>query len=62
MVGTTSDSSENELPELDIGDGKAPKKDEIILEVDVDDVEEEGNEEEERVSNDNMESNVAIEC
>ena len=59
---TTQDSAEIDLTELYIGEAEAPEKDEIIVEVEVDNVEEEGNKEEETVSNDDMEYNVTVEC
>jgi len=62
MEDTTQDSPEIDWSELDIGAGEAPEKDEIIAEVEVDNVEEEGNEEEETVSNDATEYNVTVEC
>lgn len=50
------------MTELAIGEREAPEKDEIIVEVEVDNLEEEGNEEEQRVSIDDMEYNVTVEC
>jgi len=59
---TTQDSPKIDLTELYIGEGEAPEKDEIIVEVEVDNVEEDGNEEEQTVSNDDMEYNVTVDC
>jgi hypothetical protein len=50
------------VPKLDVGEGEALVKDVILLEVDVENVVEEGNKEEERVSNDDMEYNATVEC
>jgi len=50
------------LTELDIGEGEAHEKDEPIVEVAVDNVEEEGHEEEVTVSNEDKEYNVTVEC
>jgi hypothetical protein len=57
---TTQDSPEIDLNKLYIREGVSPEKDGIIVEVQVDNVEEEGNEEEETVSNDDMEYNVTV--
>jgi len=59
---TTEDSLGIDLTELDIGDGDAHEKDELIEEVEVDNVEEEGHEEEVTVSNEDNEYNVTVEC
>jgi len=59
---TIQESPEIDLTELYMGERVAPGNDEIIIEVEVDNVEEEGNEEEETVSNDDMEYNVTVEC
>ena len=50
------------MTELDIWEREAPEKDEIIVEVEVDNLEEEGNEEKQRVSINIMEYNVTVEC
>jgi len=62
MEDTTQDSPEIDLTDLFIREGEAPENDEIIVEVEVDNVEEVGNEEEETFSNDDMEYNVTVEC
>jgi hypothetical protein len=59
---STQDRLEIDLTELYIGEGEPPEKDEMMVEVEVDNLEEEGNEEEETVSNDDMEYNVTVEC
>ena len=48
------------MTELDIGEREPPEKDEIIVEVEVDNLEEEGNEEEEPVSSQDMEHTVIV--
>jgi hypothetical protein len=47
---------------LAIGVGAAPEQDRIIVEVEVDDVKEEGNEGEVRVANADMKGSVTVEC
>jgi len=61
MEDTTQDRPENDPSELDIGEGEAHEKDEIIVELEVCNVQEEGNGEEERVSNEDMKYNVTVE-
>jgi len=50
------------LNELDIGEREAPGKDDITVEVEVDNLEDEGNEAVQRVSIDHMEYNATVEC
>jgi len=59
---TTQQSPGIDRTELDIKEGEAHEKDEIIVEVEVDNVEEEGHKEEVTVSNEDMEYNVTVEC
>jgi hypothetical protein len=60
-VDTTHDSTYTCLAKLDIGEGAVPMKDEIIVEVEVDNVKEEGIEKEEKLSNNDLEYNVTVE-
>jgi len=62
MEKTTQDSLETDSIKLDIGEGDTPEKNKIIIEVEVDNVEAQGNEDEERVSNEDIQYNVTIEC
>jgi len=62
MEDIIQDCPENDLTELDIGEREAPMKDEIIAEVEVNNLQEEGDEEEQRVSIDDLEYNVTVEC
>jgi hypothetical protein len=50
------------LTEQDNGERDAPEKDDIIVEVEVDNLVEEGSEEDQRVSIDDMEYNVTVQC
>jgi hypothetical protein len=50
------------LTELDIGEREAPEKDQIIVEVEVDNLEEVRNKKEQRVSIYDIEYNVTVEC
>jgi hypothetical protein len=50
------------LTEQDIGEEEAPEKGQIMVEVQVDNVDKKGNEEEDTVSNEDMEYNVTVEC
>jgi len=59
---TTQDSLGINLTKLDIGEGEAHETDELIVEVAVDNLQEEGHEEEVTVSNEDKEYNVTLEC
>jgi hypothetical protein len=62
MEVRTQYCAEIAVTKLDIRDGEDPEKDEIMVEVKVDIIEEESNKEEETVSNKDMEYNVTVEC